>query len=196
MLILKLRSRIIFSLIFMFLVSSCILTMDINERNSFLINRLFRKYDKNLNQTFEQSEFMPILKNIYKFEKQNHVLINRNIKLDEYLKIEFQAYDDDKDGHITLNEIEYYDRKKQFTFRDENKNGFLDVENEVSFLTDISAYKSLISMKSKFVFNGKKVISYDEFLKKVNNRLNPNLDNLISFQEYQEFMPYYCGWNL
>jgi hypothetical protein len=178
----------------MFLVSSCILTMDNNERNSYLINLLFKKYDKNLNQTFEQSEFKPILKNIYKFEKQNHILIYKDVKLEEYLKSEFPAYDDNKDGHITLIEIESYDRKKQFTFRDKNKNGFLDVENEVSFLTDRSAYKSLISMKSKFVFNGKKVISYDEFLSKVNKKLNSNLDNLISFDEYQAFMPHYCGY--
>jgi hypothetical protein len=154
---------------------------------------MFKKYDKNQNHAFEQTEFLPILKNIYKFEKQRHNLLDKNIGRDDYLNSEFLAYDNNKDGHVTLVEIQFYDRKKYFTLQDGNKNGFLDLDNEITFITNRRAYKSLVRLKFAFVFDQKRVISYEDYLIKVKKGLDTNLDNRVSLEEYQNFMPIYCG---
>lgn len=155
---------------------------------------MFKKYDKNQNHAFEEAEFQPILKNIYKFEKQRHNLIDKNIRRDDYLNSEFRSYDDNHDGHVTLAEIQSYDRKKYFTLKDENKNGYLDLDNEIAFITKRQAYKSLVKLKYAFVFEEKRLISYEEYLTKVKKGLDTNLDNRVSLEEYHNFIPIYCGY--
>lgn len=154
---------------------------------------MFKKYDKNQNHAFEQTEFQPILKNIYRFEKQTHNLLDKNIGREDYLNSEFLAYDNNKDGHVTLVEIQSYDRKKYFTLKDENKNGFLDLDNEITFITNRRAYKSLVRLKYAFVFEEKRVISYEEYVIKVKKGLDANHDNRVSLEEYHNFNPIYCG---
>ena len=187
--LLKNLQSVIYCILFIPLLSSCLITVDINKLN----DRMFKKYDKNQNHAFEQTEFLPILKNIYKFEKQRHNLIDQNIRRDDYLNSEFLSYDDNHDGHVTLAEIQSYDRKKYFTLKDEKKNGYLDLDNEITFITKRQAYKSLVRLKYAFVFEEKRVISYEEYLIKVKKGLDTNLDNRVSLEEYQNFMPIYCG---
>ena len=154
---------------------------------------MLKKYDKNQNHAFEQTEFLPILKNIYKFEKQMNILLDKNIGREDYLKSEFLSYDDNKDGHVTLIEIQSYDRKKYFTLKDEDKNGYLDLDKEIVFLTEKHAYTVVKRLKFAFVKDGKRVISYEEYLIKVIKGLDANHDNRVSLEEYQNFMPIYCG---
>ena len=156
-------------------------------------DRWFKKFDKNQNQAFEQTEFEPVLKNIYKFEKQYHLLINKDISLSDYLKSEFTSYDDNNNGLVTLKEIQNYGNKKSFTLKDEDKNGYLDLDKEIVFLTEKRFYMSWKYQKFAFVKDGKRVISYEEYLIKVKKGLDTNLDNRVSLEEFQNFMPIYCG---
>jgi hypothetical protein len=187
--LLKNLQSVIYCILFIPLLSSCLITVDINKLN----DRMFKKYDKNQNHAFEQTEFLPILKNIYKFEKQRHNLIDQNIRRDDYLNSEFLSYDDNHDGHVTLAEIQSYDRKKYFTLKDENKNGYLDLVKEILFLTEKRVYMSWKIQKVAFVKDGKRIISYEDYLIKVKKGLDTNLDNRVSLEEYQNFMPIYCG---
>lgn len=188
---LKHSRTIFFSTLIVLLLTSCVLTLDTNKLNE----RMFKKYDKNQDRTFDELEFLPILKNVYKFEKLSNRLVDKHINREEYLKSEFQLYDHNKDGHVTLAEIQMYDKKKNFRILDVDRDGYLDLNNEISVISNKVNYKSLIRNKGLFVMDGSRVISYKEYLAKIKNLFDSNGDKRVSLEEFENFSAIFCQCN-
>jgi hypothetical protein len=158
-----------------------------------LVDKTFQKFDKNRNHVFEENEFRPILVKMYRLEKFSKTLENNKIKLNEYLQSEFYAYDSNKNNNISIEEIFEYDSFKAFKLKDLNKNGFWEVENEFQFLLTQKAYNNEIKLNQSIIKNKlNDNISYNEYLQRINEELNPNKDKKIEYSEYLNFLKKYC----
>lgn len=95
---------------------------------------------------------------------------------------EFQGMDANKDGFMTLEEMQAYQEKK-FSELDKDKNGVIDKEELKADKTEM--FKKADKNNDEQVTRKEAFAQFNEYF----NQMDSNKDNKVSEKEYREYWP-------